>query len=164
MHIHLYIKSDSILCTASISAPFKYKLKFPMTVFACFFHYCTPPHQATTDVLWEHLASLRGLPHTLYINHLCYEKVFLSLLKYDSLIRVIHNIAKKHSLPCLIASVICWKKLCVNGWSEFAVFISVTDDVATLETLETAAGTVPRKNKATTPQNSISQSISLEIS
>lgn len=53
----------------------------------------------------------------------------------------------------------------MNSRSEFAVNISITDDVATLETLETAAGTVPRKKKkATIPQNSISQSISLEIS
>lgn len=55
----------------------------------------------------------------------------------------------------------------MNSRSEFAVKISITDDVATLETLETAAGTVPRKRKkkkATIPQNSISQSVSLEIS
>lgn len=32
--------------------------------------------------------------------------------------------------------------------SEFAANISKTDDVATLETLETAAGTVPRKKKS----------------
>lgn len=35
----------------------------------------------------------------------------------------------------------------MNSRSEFAVKISITDDVATLETLETAAGTVPRKRK-----------------
>lgn len=35
----------------------------------------------------------------------------------------------------------------MNYWSEFAVNTSITDDVATLETLETAAGTVPRKKK-----------------
>lgn len=56
----------------------------------------------------------------------------------------------------------------MNRRSEFAVQISISDDVATLETLETAAGTVPRekkkKRKTTIPQNSISQSISLEIS
>lgn len=58
----------------------------------------------------------------------------------------------------------CWSKICVSSRSEFAVNISITDDVATLETLKTAAGTVPREKKATIPQNSISQSISLEIS
>lgn len=52
----------------------------------------------------------------------------------------------------------------MSSRSEFAVNISITDDVATLETLKTAAGTVPREKKATIPQNSISQSISLEIS
>lgn len=79
---------------------------------------------------------------------------------------VVYNIGrckKLHSLLCLIASGICWNKICVNSRSEFAV--NITDDVATLETLETAAGTVPRKKKkATIPQNSISQSITLEIS
>lgn len=42
----------------------------------------------------------------------------------------------------------------MNSRSEFAVKISITDDVATLETLETAAGTVPRKRKKKKSHNS----------
>lgn len=61
---------------------------------------------------------------------------------------------KLHSLPCLIASVICGNKICVNSRSEFTVNISTTDDVATLETLETAAGTVPRQKKKKKSHNS----------